>query len=108
MGLDESVSPDHTKISLLATSDGFWYSVFALTMPTEEQEELELPPELLVSIALFSSSKEEFKTMVKKEKLPKPRLVEPVVHRLLEILERREAAYTTTIEVCLSIDSERL
>jgi hypothetical protein len=104
MGLDECVRYSIQKGFLLQMSDCLVSSVFQLTMPPTGEQELELPPELLVSIALFSSSQEEFKNMVKKEKLPKPRLEGPVAHHLLEILERRGAAYGTTAEVSFRFD----
>jgi hypothetical protein len=74
--------------------------VFPLTIPTKGQE-LELPPELLITVAVFSLPKGDFDTMVKKEKLPKPRLTELIARHLLDILSKREEAYETTIEVRL-------
>ncbi|KAI8977011.1 hypothetical protein BDF20DRAFT_872393 [Mycotypha africana] len=60
--------------------------------------EYEIPPELIVTVHVLIATPGDFKKMVEKEKLPKPKLTEEVKNIILSILRTRLERYPTDIK----------
>ncbi|CEJ01742.1 hypothetical protein RMCBS344292_15763 [Rhizopus microsporus] len=61
-------------------------------------KEYEIPPELIVSVHVLCSTKDEFKMMEEKQKLPKPKLTKEVKEKIKTILQKRLERYPTSLE----------